>query len=94
MSARLEEAGVSVERAAGLDSGLEALSGPEKPDVVIVDCALGPEATNRARPSRARGGRPAEPRAVFAIRKAGLRADRAQGFRRLAGQAGPHALAL
>jgi signal transduction histidine kinase/CheY-like chemotaxis protein len=47
MEARLEEAGVSVERACGLDSGLEALSGPQKPDVVIVDCALGPEATNR-----------------------------------------------
>ena len=47
MEARLEEAGVSVERACGLDSGLEALSGLAKPDVVIVDCALGPEATNR-----------------------------------------------
>ena len=47
IEARLEEAGVSVERARGLDSGLEALSGPQKPDVVIVDCALGPEATNR-----------------------------------------------
>jgi CheY-like chemotaxis protein len=30
-----------------LDSGLEALNAPHKPDVVIVDCALGPEATNR-----------------------------------------------
>ena len=47
MGARLAEAGVSVERARGLDSGLEALSGLRKPDVVIVDCALGPEATNR-----------------------------------------------
>jgi signal transduction histidine kinase/CheY-like chemotaxis protein len=47
MGARLAEAGVSVERADGLDSGLEALSRLEKPDVVIVDCALGPEATNR-----------------------------------------------
>ena len=47
MEARLEEAGVSVERACGLDSGLEALSGLDKPDVVIVDCALGPKATNR-----------------------------------------------
>ena len=46
IEARLAEAGVSVERARGLDSGLEALSGPQKPDVVIVDCALGPEATN------------------------------------------------
>ena len=47
MEARLAEAGVSVERAHGLESGLEALSGREKPDVVIVDCALGPDATNR-----------------------------------------------
>ena len=47
MGAQLAEAGVSVERARGLDSGLEALSGLRKPDVVIVDCALGPEATNR-----------------------------------------------
>jgi signal transduction histidine kinase/CheY-like chemotaxis protein len=47
MEARLAEVGVSVERARGLDSGLEALNGPQKPDVVIVDCALGPEATNR-----------------------------------------------
>ena len=41
MEARLKEAGVSVERAEGLDSGLDALSGRQKPDVVIVDCALG-----------------------------------------------------
>jgi len=47
MSARLEEAGVNVERARSLESGLEALSGPEKPDIVVVDCALGPEATNQ-----------------------------------------------
>jgi signal transduction histidine kinase/CheY-like chemotaxis protein len=47
MEARLHEAGVAVERAHGLESGLAALGGPEKPDVVIVDCALGAEATNR-----------------------------------------------
>ena len=47
IEARLEEAGVSVERAHGLDSGLKALIGLPKPDVVIVDCALGPEATNQ-----------------------------------------------
>ena len=47
MEARLVEAGVTVDRAHGLDSGLEALSGSRKPDVVIVDCALGPEATNQ-----------------------------------------------
>ncbi len=47
MEARLVEAGVIVDRADGLDSGLEALSRSRKPDVVIVDCALGPEATNR-----------------------------------------------
>ena len=47
MEARLAEVGVGVERACGLDSGLKALSAPEKPNVVIVDCALGPEATNQ-----------------------------------------------
>jgi signal transduction histidine kinase/CheY-like chemotaxis protein len=47
MEARLVEAGVSVERAQGLESGLEALSRPNKPEVVIVDCALGPDATNQ-----------------------------------------------
>jgi signal transduction histidine kinase/CheY-like chemotaxis protein len=47
IEARLVEAGVDVNRAQGLDSGLEALNGPHKPDVVIVDCALGPDATNR-----------------------------------------------
>ncbi len=47
MEAQLAEVGVSVERACGLNSGLEALSALETPDVVIVDCALGPEATNQ-----------------------------------------------
>jgi signal transduction histidine kinase/CheY-like chemotaxis protein len=47
MGARLAELGVSVDHARGLESGIEALDGPQKPDVVIVDCALGPEATNR-----------------------------------------------
>ena len=47
IEARLIEAGVDVDRAHDLDSGLEALSAPHKPDVVIVDCALGPNATNR-----------------------------------------------
>jgi signal transduction histidine kinase/CheY-like chemotaxis protein len=46
MGARLKEAGVRVDRALGFEAGLEALSVPEPPDVVIVDCALGPEATN------------------------------------------------
>jgi signal transduction histidine kinase/CheY-like chemotaxis protein len=56
ISARLAEAGADVERASGLKSGLEALSGPRKPDLVIVDCALGPEATNRlAEAARAAG---------------------------------------
>ncbi len=45
-----------MERADGLKSGVEALSGPLKPDLVIVDCALGPEATNRlAQAARAAG---------------------------------------
>src|SRR6202042_3260000 len=47
IEARLIEAGVDVDRAHGLDSGLEALSASHKPDVVIVDCALGPDATNQ-----------------------------------------------
>jgi signal transduction histidine kinase/CheY-like chemotaxis protein len=47
MGARLAEAGVGVDYALGLDSGLEALRGQQKPDLVIVDCALGPDATNR-----------------------------------------------
>src|SRR5580658_908116 len=56
IAARLAEAGAGVERASGLESGLEALSGPVKPDLVIVDCALGPEATNRlAEAARAAG---------------------------------------
>jgi len=56
IGARLAEAGAGVERASGLKSGLEALSGPVKPDLVIVDCALGPEATNRlAQAARAAG---------------------------------------
>jgi signal transduction histidine kinase/CheY-like chemotaxis protein len=46
IGARLEEAGVSVERADGLGSGLKALGRAPAPDLVIVDCALGPEATN------------------------------------------------
>jgi signal transduction histidine kinase/CheY-like chemotaxis protein len=56
IGARLEEAGVSVERADGLGSGLKALSRSPAPDLVIVDCALGPEATNRlAQAARAAG---------------------------------------
>ena len=47
IEARLIEAGVDVDRAQGLESGLEALNAPHKPDVVIVDCALGPDATNQ-----------------------------------------------
>ena len=55
---RLEEAGVSVERADSLVSGLKALSRTPAPDLVIVDCALGPEATNRlAQAARAAGVR-------------------------------------
>jgi signal transduction histidine kinase/CheY-like chemotaxis protein len=58
IGARLTEAGVSVERADGLESGLAALSGAPPLDLVIVDCALGPEATNRlAQAARAAGAR-------------------------------------
>ena len=56
IAARLIEAGARVERAEGLESGLAALAGTERPDLVIVDCALGPEATDRlARAARAAG---------------------------------------
>src|SRR5271165_6647341 len=56
IGARLIEAGVSVERADGLGSGLKALAHAPAPDLVIVDCALGPEATNRlAQAARAAG---------------------------------------
>jgi signal transduction histidine kinase/CheY-like chemotaxis protein len=47
MAARLKEAGAAVSRAEGLEEGLRALSVGPQPDVVIVDCALGVEATNR-----------------------------------------------
>src|SRR5271157_3619943 len=56
IAARLIEAGAKVARAEGLESGLAALREPQRPDLVIVDCALGPEATNRlARAARAAG---------------------------------------
>src|SRR5271163_2599373 len=56
IGARLTEAGVSIERADGVSSGLKALSRAPAPDLVIVDCALGPEATNRlAQAARAAG---------------------------------------
>jgi signal transduction histidine kinase/CheY-like chemotaxis protein len=56
IAARLVEAGVNVARAEGLDDGLTALASGDRPDLVIVDCALGVEATNRlARAARAAG---------------------------------------
>jgi CheY-like chemotaxis protein len=56
IAARLIEAGARVARAEGLESGLAALAEAERPDLVIVDCALGPEATDRlARAARAAG---------------------------------------
>jgi signal transduction histidine kinase/DNA-binding response OmpR family regulator len=56
IAARLVEAGVTVVRAEGLDDGLTALANGERPDLVIVDCALGVESTNRlARAARAAG---------------------------------------
>jgi signal transduction histidine kinase/CheY-like chemotaxis protein len=47
LAARLKEAGAAVDRAEGLEDGLRALNLGPQPDVVIVDCALGVEATNR-----------------------------------------------
>jgi hypothetical protein len=46
IAARLTEAGAKVARADGLQSGLAALQQPMRPDLVIVDRALGREATN------------------------------------------------
>ena len=54
----------------------------------------GPRGDQPAGPGRARGWREAQPRAVFAVRAAGLWADGAQGLRRLAGEAGPGALVV
>ncbi len=56
IAARLVEAGAKVARAEGLESGLAALAESERPDLVIVDCALGPEAIDRlASAARAAG---------------------------------------
>ncbi len=56
IATRLAEAGATVARAEGLESGLAALALPGRPDLVIVDCALGPQATNRlAQAARAAG---------------------------------------
>lgn len=56
LAMRLIEAGATVARAQGLESGLAALARSDRPDLVIVDCALGAEATNRlAEAARAAG---------------------------------------
>jgi CheY-like chemotaxis protein/anti-sigma regulatory factor (Ser/Thr protein kinase) len=47
IAARLAEAGAATARAEGLEDGLAALSAGPAPDLVIIDCALGAEATNR-----------------------------------------------
>jgi signal transduction histidine kinase/CheY-like chemotaxis protein len=47
LAARLAEAGAEIARAEGLEQGLAALDAGPPPDLVIVDCALGGEATNR-----------------------------------------------
>ncbi len=47
IAARLGEAGAAVARAEGLEDGLAALAAGPRPDLVIIDCALGVEATNR-----------------------------------------------
>jgi signal transduction histidine kinase/CheY-like chemotaxis protein len=52
----LGEAGAEIRRADDLETGLEALQSGAKLDLVIVDCALGVEATNRlAEAARAAG---------------------------------------
>jgi signal transduction histidine kinase/DNA-binding response OmpR family regulator len=47
LAARLAEVGVEIARAEGLQQGLDALGEGPPPDLVIVDCALGVDATNR-----------------------------------------------
>jgi len=47
LAARLAEAGAKIARAEGLEQGLAALAAGPAPDLVIVDCALGVDATNR-----------------------------------------------
>jgi signal transduction histidine kinase/CheY-like chemotaxis protein len=47
LAARLSEAGADVARAEGLEEGLAALAAGSQPDLVIVDCALGVDATSR-----------------------------------------------
>jgi len=47
LAARLAEAGAEVMRAEGLEEGLAALAAGPQPELVIVDCALGVDATNR-----------------------------------------------
>jgi signal transduction histidine kinase/DNA-binding response OmpR family regulator len=46
LAARLAEGGAAILRADGLEGGLKALSARPAPDIVIVDCALGQEATH------------------------------------------------
>ena len=57
IAARLAEARVAVTRAEGLEQGLAALAG-DRPDLVIVDCALGVEATNRLADAARAAGAP------------------------------------
>jgi CheY-like chemotaxis protein len=47
LAARLAEAGAEITRAEGLGQGLAALAAGPAPDLVIVDCALGVDATNQ-----------------------------------------------
>ena len=46
LAARLAEGGAAIERADGLEAGLSCLAVRPAPDIVIVDCALGQEATH------------------------------------------------
>jgi signal transduction histidine kinase/CheY-like chemotaxis protein len=62
--ARLAEAGAEIARADGLEAGLAALAVRPPPDIVIVDCALGADATN-ALASAARAGGVAKSLVLF-----------------------------
>ena len=46
LAARLAESGATILRADGVGAGLALLQARPAPDIVIVDCALGPEATH------------------------------------------------
>ena len=92
LAARLTEAGVAVDRAEGLEQGLNALRLGPQPDVVIVDCALGVEATNRLAIAARAAGAPKSLVLFSPFERRAFGQTSLRGIRRLAGQAGARAL--